>query len=102
MPVGRSNPSAGAITEAPTYVDGILYVGTLSSEVVAVNVTGNLPKIVNRFKAGNWVWGSPVFDDGVLYFGDLDGTLYALDAKTGGVYGSLKNSLDWAGTPGGP
>jgi len=72
----------GAVAETPVYDGkGTLYIGTFNSEVLSIDISsGTGGKIVNRFKAGNWVWGSPVLDNGTLYFGDLSGNLYALDA----------------------
>lgn len=53
-----------------------LYIGTFSSELVAVDLKTR--EIVDRFETDGWLWGSPVFADDVLYFGDLAGTLYAV------------------------
>ena len=53
-----------------------LYIGTFSSELVAVDLSTH--EIVDRFETDGWLWGSPAFADEVLYFGDLSGSLYAV------------------------
>lgn len=72
----------GALVSSATLSeDGLLYIGTLANEVLAVNsVSGN---VVWRFKTQGAVWSSPVLYEGILYLGDLQGTEYALDAATG-------------------
>lgn len=73
----------GAIADTPSYDGaGTLFVGTWNSEVIAVDITGDQPKVINRYKTKNWVWAAPQYDDGALYFGDLSGTVTAIDAKT--------------------
>ncbi|GAB4415278.1 MAG: hypothetical protein Kow00106_10650 [Anaerolineae bacterium] len=68
----------GAAPGTPVYdpVRQRLYIGTFSSEVVAVSLESH--EIVDRFETDGWVWGSPAFDGNVLYFGDLSGALYAV------------------------
>jgi outer membrane protein assembly factor BamB len=74
----------GTAADSPVFdkSTGMLYAGTYSDEVVAVDTNQNPPRVVHRFATSNWVWGSPVLDQGTLYFGDLNGTIYALDPKT--------------------
>jgi outer membrane protein assembly factor BamB len=52
------------------------YVGTFTSELLAVDLTTH--EIVYRFKADDWLWDGPALDGDMLYFGDLAGSLYAL------------------------
>jgi eukaryotic-like serine/threonine-protein kinase len=73
---GGSIVGAAALSE-----DGVLYVGTFASEILAVNSEDG--SVIWRKTTNEWVWGGPQLKDGVLYFGDLGGTLYAMDAKTG-------------------
>jgi outer membrane protein assembly factor BamB len=71
----------GALVDAPTLSpDGILYVGTFKSEVVAISAKNG--EVLNRFTAGGWVWSSPLLYEGRLFFGDLSGNMFAIDAKT--------------------
>jgi outer membrane protein assembly factor BamB len=53
-----------------------VYVGTFVSELLAVDLTTH--EIVDRYKATDWIWGSPVMENDTLYFGDLAGNLYAV------------------------
>ena len=79
--IWESEDLGGAITTAPEMnPNGILYVGTLKSEVVAID--GSTGKVLKRFTASGWVWSSPLLYEGKLIFGDLNGVLYAIDADT--------------------
>ena len=61
--------------------DGVLYVGTFASEVIALNAENG--EILWRIPTSDWVWGAPVLKDDRLYFGVLDGNFYAVDAGSG-------------------
>ncbi|MCW5876783.1 MAG: PQQ-binding-like beta-propeller repeat protein [Anaerolineales bacterium] len=61
--------------------DGLVYVGTLSQTVAAVNTqTGNLAW---NYATQGWVWGRPTLAGDQLIVGDLEGIVYALDAASG-------------------
>lgn len=80
--IWQSADLGGAIVGKPAYSpDGILYVGTFASEMIAFQAESG--DILWRTATSGWVWGGPAFVDGVLYFGDLKGTVYALDAARG-------------------
>ncbi|GAB4556072.1 MAG: hypothetical protein OHK0023_28000 [Anaerolineae bacterium] len=82
----------GAMAAQPLLREGVLFVGTFTGEVVAIDVSGNSnqpaddqqDRILRRFKTenGGWVWSTPIYDEGYLYFGDLKGYLYKIDAET--------------------
>ncbi len=72
----------GSAAETPAFADGVLYVGTFDSKMLAIDSTSNPPRVLHTFQTNNWVWGTPALNNSVLYFGDLSGTVYALDAKT--------------------
>jgi outer membrane protein assembly factor BamB len=63
--------------------EGILYVGTLGSNLLAVDASNG--KILWEAAAKNWVWTKPLLANGTVYFGDQDGNVFALDAQTGAV-----------------
>ena len=92
----------GAVGDSPAYDGkGTLYIGTFNSEVLSIDVSsGTSGKIINRFKASNWVWGSPVLDNGTLYFGDLNGNLYALDAGSFKVLWQAQDKVNPGGIRG--
>lgn len=86
------NPSNGAIVwqqdmggtmvSSPVLDDnGILYVGTFSSEVIAFDTATQSEKW--RFNTEDWVWATPTLADGILYITDLSGIVYAIDANEG-------------------
>src|SRR5690606_36054860 len=65
----------------------LLYVGTLGSELVALDLEGN---IVDTYKTEGWLWGTPTLFDNKLYFGDLKGYLYELHLTDGDeVFGDV-------------
>jgi len=88
----------GAMVGSPTLADGVLYVGTIGSEVVAVDAeTG---KDLWRFATSGEVWAQPVVHDSVVFFGDLKGTLYGVDAKTGAQVWKVENAGQVIGAAG--
>jgi outer membrane protein assembly factor BamB len=89
----QSESLGGSIVGTPALsADGILYVGTFNSEVVALSAADG--KILWRVATSDWVWGGPVLQADRLYFGDLAGKIYAVDAKTGAII--------WQQQPGSP
>jgi outer membrane protein assembly factor BamB len=72
----------GAIVSTPALDNkGILYVGTLAKEVVAVDSQSQ--KILWRAPTNEEVWSSPVIKDGTLYIASKTGTVYALNTADG-------------------
>lgn len=83
----------GAMVYQPALDEnGILYVGTLTNEMVAVD--GQNGNELWRYATAGGVWSKPVVHEGVLYFGDQSGAFYALDAANG----SLKWKLESEGS----
>lgn len=81
--VWQTEDLGGALAAQPILgQDGILYIGTFGSEVIALD-TQNQGQIVWRSSTDGWVWSTGLLEDGVLYVGDLGGSLFALDAATG-------------------
>lgn len=63
--------------------DGMLYVGSLASQLVRFDpATGNHEPVL---EAENWIWSTPALDEETLYFGDLDGRVYAYNTSTGNL-----------------
>lgn len=89
----KPTPLSGAPVAGPTLGDdGILYIGTLAKEMVAVPASTGI--IIGTFKSQGTIWSKPILNNGVLYFGDAQkdaGTIYALSTKdvTKEVYKSL-------------
>jgi outer membrane protein assembly factor BamB len=69
--------------------DGMLYVGSLASELEQFDPkTGNHKSVLD---AKNWIWGAPTVSGESLYFGDLDGYLYS--------YNTADDVLNWSIQP---
>jgi len=78
----KSEDLGGAIGGSPTLgADGILFVGTLNSELIALD-TGD-GKILWRNSADGWVWNGPAVEGDSIYYGDLWGSIYAKKAQDG-------------------
>jgi len=92
-----SNLSVGGGASSPVVVNGILYIGTVSSSMVALYAkTGSLLWTASTFGA---VDTSPTVSNGIVYVGSDSGSanngiVYAFNATTG--------ALVWSATTGGP
>ena len=70
--------TGGWIVNAPTVVDGVVYVGSDDNHVYALDAgTGDL---LWRFETGGVIRSSPTVTGGVVYAGSLDGGVYAFTA----------------------
>jgi outer membrane protein assembly factor BamB len=80
--------------------DGILYVGTLGSEVIALNTQDH--SVVWRKPTEGWVWSGLTLSGDSLYVGDLKGNFYTYDRSSGNLLWQLTSEqLDGpiAGSP---
>jgi outer membrane protein assembly factor BamB len=77
-----STDVGGAALSSPALSqEGVLYLGTLANEVLAVDAkTG---KILWKYAASGTIWSSPVVIDQTVYFGDFSGKAIAVGAKNG-------------------
>ncbi len=73
------------IQDAPTYVDGVVYVGDATGYVYAVDVETGSIKPGWPFQAESAVWASLLVVDGRVYVASMDHHLYCLDAESGQV-----------------
>jgi len=71
--------------------NGILYVGSLGNEVLAVQASNG--NILWRTATTGAVWSQIVLNNGTLYAGDLSGAIYAISADAGKIL--------WQQEPGG-
>lgn len=89
----KTDDLGGSIVGKPAYSpDGVLYVGTFSSELIAIDARNG--DILWRIPTTGWVWAGPELHGDHLYFGDLSGTFYALDIST--------HQISWQMQPDGP
>ncbi|MGA7079905.1 MAG: PQQ-binding-like beta-propeller repeat protein, partial [Terriglobales bacterium] len=73
--------TSGEVWSSPAVANGVVYVGSLDSNVYALNtVTGAK---LWTYTTGWAVYSSPAVADGVVYVGSKDNNVYALNAKTG-------------------
>lgn len=72
----------GAINSSPALsADGVLYVGTLGKEVLAVKASSG--QILWRKTIDDAVWGNITLQNGLLVFGDITGKIYGKNASDG-------------------
>lgn len=83
-----SKKFGGALIASPALdMNGSLFVGSLSSEMVALqSATGDE---LWRMKTDGTVWSQALVINDKVIFGDVTGKVYALDAKTGSVVWNL-------------
>ncbi len=93
-----SEQFGGSIVGTPALSeDGILYVGTFASEILAVNAQDG--SVVWRTSTDGWIWGGPQLIGDRLYFGDLKGNLYAVDARSGEIIWRTPLGSNITGSP---
>jgi outer membrane protein assembly factor BamB len=72
----------GPMLHAPVLsADGMLYISTLSQEMLAVDVAKQ--KVAWREVVEGKVWSTPLLHESTLYFGTDKNKIYSMDAKTG-------------------
>jgi len=69
------------LESSPLAVDGNLYLGTDTTDVVALRAGDG--KVLWRFNAPGAVKASPSYHDGTVFVADYESSMFALDAKTG-------------------
>lgn len=75
--------AGSSIVHTPEILEeGLLFIGTLASEVLAVDFDGNIRW---RVPSDNAVWSRPTQYNGIVYFGDLDGIIYAVNIDDGSI-----------------
>jgi eukaryotic-like serine/threonine-protein kinase len=73
--------SSYSCQQSPAVVNGVLYTGTGTGEVLAFNTTSG--DTIWNYMTGGGILSSPSVENGVLYIGSIDGNLYALNATAG-------------------
>jgi uncharacterized delta-60 repeat protein len=86
---------AGAAGGPATVANGVVYVGTTTGKVYAVNAANGLRlSSAWPYTAGGSITAAPAVDDGTVYIGSSDGKVYAFDAQ------SAAGLLGWPVTAG--
>jgi outer membrane protein assembly factor BamB len=84
----ESEDLGGAIVGIPALDEnGVLYVGTLGSEVIALDTQDQ--SILWRKPTVGWVWSGLTLAGETLYIGDLKGYFYAFDRSSGNMLWQL-------------
>ena len=76
-----NNSLGGVVYSSPTISDEILYVGSSSQNLSALNISDGA--IIWNFPTGGAVESKPLVSNGVVYFGSADNNVYALNATDG-------------------
>ena len=92
--VDLNGPIVGGITPGE---DGILYLGTLNQEMVAVNAENG--DILWRTEVVGNIWSAPLLQDGNLYFGTDQKKIYILSASEGSITRTLDVASSIIGAP---
>ena len=94
----QTDDLGGAMVGTPAVsTDGILYVGTFGSEMLALDAENG--RTLWRYATDDWVWAGPALADGTLYFGDLSGYFYALNASDGTLNWRIQPQNSIVSTP---
>jgi outer membrane protein assembly factor BamB len=86
-----SYTTGSSVLSSPAVADGIVYVGSMDTNVYALNVTDGT--LVWSYATGDVIDSSPAVAGGIVYIGSWDGKVYALNATDG--------TLVWNYTTGG-
>jgi len=73
----------GYTISSPIVADGVLYIGTKTGNLDAVDAASG--KRLWRFQADDGITATPAVANGVVYFQSATNTVYAVDAKRGQV-----------------
>src|SRR5208282_1624897 len=71
----------GEVWSSPAVANGVVYVGSLDSNVYALNAKTGAK--LWSYTTGSGVYSTHAVANGVVYVGSLDSNVYALNAKTG-------------------
>ncbi len=87
-----------AIESSAAIADGVVYVGTQSSELLALNLSDG--SLRWRYKASEGIGeSSPCVSNGVVYIGDLSGVVHAVNVKDGTSLWTFKTAGEIKSSP---
>ncbi|MEX2661951.1 MAG: PQQ-binding-like beta-propeller repeat protein, partial [Vicinamibacterales bacterium] len=88
-----------AIDSSAAIVDGVVYVGSATGELHAVNLADGKGKWKYQGSADGIGESSPAVANGIVYIGDLAGVVHAVDAKTGKGVWTFKTGSEVKSSP---
>ena len=80
--------STDPMLSSPTIAGGVVYVGTHTGKLLALNVSNGV--VLWSFQSGGEIYSAPAIANTVVYFGSWDNSIYALNALTGELLWSYK------------
>lgn len=87
------------IDSSAAIVDGVVYVGCQSGDLLAIDLATGKLKWKYRATANGIGESSPAVADGVVYIGDLDGVFHAVDAASGKARWTFKTGAEIKSSP---
>ena len=82
-----------AIESSAAIADSVVYVGSQTGELHAVNLTDGKPRWKYKASADGIGESSPAIAGGLVYVGDLSGVLHAVHADSGKVAWTFKTGI---------
>ena len=88
-----------AIESSAAIVDGVVYVGSATGELHAVNLRDGTLRWKYKASATGIGESSPAVADGIAYVGDLDGVVHAIDVSSGTARWTFKTGSEIKSSP---
>src|SRR5689334_5487768 len=88
-----------AIESSAAIADGVVYVGSQTGELHAVNLADGTPKWKYKASPDGIGESSPAIAGGLVYIGDLSGTVHALDVASGKPVWTFKTDGEVKSSP---
>lgn len=88
-----------SIESSAAIADGVVYVGSQSGELHAVNLADGSPKWKYKASPDGIGESSPAVAGGLVYIGDLSGTVHAVDAASGKPVWTFKTDGEVKSSP---
>src|ERR671913_369746 len=88
-----------AIDSSAAIVGGVVYVGSATGELHAVNLADGKPKWKYKASADGIGESSPAVANGIVYIGDLSGVMHAVDVNTGKAIWTFKTGSEIKSSP---
>ena len=88
-----------AIESSAAIADNVVYVGSQTGELHAVNLTDGKPRWKYKASADGIGESSPAIAGGLVYVGDLSGVLHAVHADSGKVAWTFKTGSEIKSSP---
>src|SRR5688572_26719107 len=88
-----------AIESSAAIADGMVFVGSQTGELHAVNLADGSPRWKYKASADGIGESSPAVSDGLVFVGDLAGVLHAVEAASGKAAWTFKTGTEIKSSP---